>query len=131
MITVTAGQIPVESTIKSIRHPEAGAVMSYLGTVRSYLEGKRSKGLSFEVADGDMRRDLEGVEGEALQRFDIREIAIVHRTGSFQVGDDILLIAISAGHRGPAFDACACIIDRIKDLHEVWKREEVEGADDR
>ncbi len=127
MITVTSDQIPVEATVRSVRHPDAGALMSYLGTVRSYLEGKRSKGLAFEVADSEMRRELGEVEGEASRRFDIREIAIVHRTGSFQVGDDILLIAISAGHRGPAFDACAFIIDRIKELHEVWKREEVEG----
>lgn len=125
MVTVTADAIPVERTIASLRHPDCGAVISYLGTVRSYLEGKESRGLSFEVEDSEMLSCLRDIEGNTLQRFEVRDIAMVHRTGSFAVGDDILLIAISAGHRGPAFEACAFIIDRIKELHDIWKREEL------
>jgi molybdopterin synthase catalytic subunit len=126
MITVTKNKIPVEETINSLRSPDCGAVMSYLGTVRSYLDGKQSKGLSFEVPDDEMYRSLEAVAAEAVKEFDIKDVAVVHRTGSFATGDAILLIAISSGHRGPAFEACAYIIDRIKELHEVWKREELE-----
>lgn len=125
MIKVTSENIPVEETTNSLRSPDCGAVISYLGTVRSYLEGKQSKGLSFEVKDSVMQQSLEAVETEALQKFEVDKIAIVHRTGSFAVGDDILLIAISAGHRGPSFDACKYIIDRIKELHDIWKREEL------
>ncbi|PIU57405.1 MAG: molybdopterin biosynthesis protein MoeE [Chloroflexi bacterium CG07_land_8_20_14_0_80_51_10] len=123
MIQITSGEIATEKTIDSLRHPDIGAVMSYLGTVRSFLEGKRSQGLAFEVEDSTMQKSLEEVESEAKQRFDVQEIAIVHRTGSFAVGESILLIAISSAHRGPALDACRYIIDRIKDLHESWKRE--------
>ncbi len=126
MITITKNEISIEETINSLRSPECGAVMSYLGTVRSYLEGKQSKGLSFEVSDDEMHQSLETVAGEAVKEFDIRNVAVVHRTGSFAVGDDILLIVINAGHRGPAFEACAYVIDQIKELHEVWKREELE-----
>lgn len=127
MIKVTSENIPVEETINSLRSPDCGAVISYLGTVRSYLEGQQSKGLSFEVEDSVMQQSLETVEAEALQKFEISKTVIVHRTGSFAVGDDILLIAISSGHRGPAFDACKYIIDRIKELHDTWKREELES----
>jgi len=74
-----------------------------------------------------VQESLEKIESQALQKFDVRQIAIVHRTGSFDVGDDILLIAISAGHRGPAFEACMHIIDLIKELHDEWKREELES----
>ncbi len=127
MIKVTSESIPVEETINSLRSPDCGAVISYLGTVRSYIEGKQSKGLSFEIEDSVMQQSLEAVEAEAIQKFAINKIAIVHRTGSFAVEDDILLIAISSGHRGPAFDACKYIIDRIKELHDAWKREELES----
>jgi len=127
MITITSGPIPVEKTINPLRHPDCGAVISYLGTVRSYLDGQQSKGLSFEVADAEMKTALEVVESEITGGFDIRELTIVHRTGSFEVGDEILLIAISAGHRGPAFEACLAAIDRIKELHEAWKQEELVG----
>ncbi|NQT74079.1 MAG: molybdenum cofactor biosynthesis protein MoaE [Chloroflexi bacterium] len=127
MVKVISENIPVEETINSLRSPDCGAVISYLGTVRSYLEGKQSKGLSFEIEDSVMQQSLEAVEAEAVKKFAISKIAIVHRTGSFAVEDDILLIAISSGHRGPAFDACKYIIDRIKELHDAWKREELES----
>ncbi len=125
MIKIIAENIPVEETVNSLRNPDCGAVISYLGTVRSYLDGKQSKGLSFEASDDEMRRSLEAVASEAINEFDIKDVAIVHRTGAFSVGDDILLIAISAGHRGLAFDACRHMIDRIKELHDGWKREEL------
>lgn len=123
MVQVMREEIDIEGTMASLRHPDVGAVISYLGTVRSYLEGKKSQGLSFEVADVEMKASLEQLEAEVLTVFDIKEIAIVHRTGSFAVGDSILLIAISSGHRGPAFDACKHIIDRIKEFHDTWKKE--------
>ncbi len=125
MITVTRDQIPIDKTISSLRDRDCGAVISYLGTVRSYLEGKQSRGLSFEVTDDVMKESLEKLEDELLKKFDIKQLAMVHRTGAFDVGDDILLIAISAGHRGPAFESCAWLIDRIKELHEAWKVEEL------
>ena len=125
MIKVMSEDIPVEATLNSLRDPDCGAVMSYLGTVRSYLDGKQSMGLSFEVEDSIMQESLQKVESEALHKFEVKQISIVHRTGSFAVGDEILFIAISAGHRGPAFDACRYLIDRIKELHAVWKREKL------
>ena len=128
MIRVTSGGIATEEIINSLRDPDCGAVISYLGTVRSFLEGQRSKGLVFDVGNSIMQESLERVEFETRQKFDVQKIAIVHRTGSFAVGDDILLIAISSAHRGPAFDACKYIIDRIKSLHELWKREELEES---
>ncbi len=127
MITVTRNEIPVEKTINSLRSPECGAIVSYLGIVRNYLDDKQSKGLSFEIEDAVMRESLQKVEAETLRKFDVNRVAIVHRTGSFDISDNILLVAISAGHRGPAFDACRYIIDHIKELHEVWKREEMAG----
>ncbi|MDY6911170.1 MAG: molybdenum cofactor biosynthesis protein MoaE [Chloroflexota bacterium] len=123
MIQITSGEIITKKVVDSLKSPDIGAVISYLGTVRSFLEGKQSQGLSFEVKDEIMYQSLDEVAAGARQKFEVREIAIVHRTGSFAVGDDILLIAISSAHRGPAFDACKYIIDRIKDLHESWKRE--------
>lgn len=125
MITVTSGEIQVEEMINSLRDPDCGAVISYLGTVRSYLEGKQSRGLSFIVTDEAMKQSLEQLEYQLLEQFDVKRLAMVHRIGSFDIGDDILFIAISAGHRGPAFESCAWLIDRIKELHDVWKQEEL------
>ena len=127
MIRIIKSEIPVDEIISALKNPDIGAVISYLGTVRSFLGGKQSMGLSFEVEDEIMYQSLDEVAAGARQKFEVRDIAIVHRTGSFAVGDDILLIAISSAHRGPAFEACKHIIDRIKDLHESWKREDLAG----
>lgn len=125
MIRVIEGEIPIEETIKSLRDPKSGAILSYLGTVCEFAEGRASQGLAFKVEEAVMQEALEGVRTEALQKFDLTEVSIVHRTGSFAVGDSILLIAIGSVHRGPALRACEYIIDRIKDLHESWKREKL------
>lgn len=125
MVKVTPNQIPIEDIITSLREPDCGAVISYLGTVRSFVEGRPTRGLSFDVDDRTMQTKLEEVTESARSQFAITECAIVHRTGSFEVGDDILLIAISSAHRGPAFDACLHAIDRIKELHDVWKHEDL------
>jgi molybdopterin synthase catalytic subunit len=59
----------------------------------------------------------------AISAFDVEDVAIIHRTGFLRLSDNILLVAVSASHRGAAFDACQRIIDEIKTLHESWARE--------
>ncbi len=124
MVRLTADPIPLVEVVNALRSPESGAVVAYLGTVRASVEGRPVEQLKFEVADSVLQKGLEEIEAEARRQFELREIFLVHRTGTLRVGEDILLVAISAAHRGPAFDACQYIIERIKELHSGWKREE-------
>jgi molybdopterin synthase catalytic subunit len=66
---------------------------------------------------------LEEIERITLQRFDIQDVAIIHRVGFLGISENILMIAVSAAHREPAFNACRSIIDDIKDLHKSWGKE--------
>lgn len=124
MVRLTASPIPIAEVVNALRNPESGAVVAYLGTVRTSVEGRLVRWLKFEVADSVLQKELEEIEAEARRRFELREIFLVHRTGTLMIGEDILLVAISAAHRGPAFDACQYIIERIKELHARWRREE-------
>jgi len=124
MVRLTANPIPLAEAINSIRSPESGAVVAYLGVVRSSAGGQPVQKLNFEVADSTLQRELEKIEAEARRRFELQDIFLTHRTGTLRVGEDILLVVISAAHRGPAFDACQYIIERVKELHSRWKREE-------
>ena len=124
MVRLTADPIPLAEVVNALRSPESAAVVAYLGTVRASVEGRPVERLKFEVADSVLQKGLEEIEAEARRRFELREIFLMHRTGTLRVGEDILLVAISAAHRGPAFDACQYIIERIKKLHAGWKREE-------
>ena len=64
---------------------------------------------------------LEEIRDKAIDRFEIEDVAIIHRVGFLPISENILLVAVSASHRGPAFDACRSIIDDIKTLHKSWK----------
>lgn len=99
--------------------PKIGAIAIYLGTVREFPGGL---GLEFED-DNHAVRKLEEIEKRAINRFDVEDVAIIHRVGFLGISENILLVAVSASHRGPALDACRSIIDEIKDVHKSWRKE--------
>ena len=101
----------------------AGAYASFEGWVRDHNDGRAVQGLFYEsyraLAESEGERILE----EAMQRFAITHAACVHRTGELNIGDLAVWVGVSAGHRGPAFDACRWIIDEVKSRVPIWKRE--------
>ncbi len=68
-------------------------------------------------------QELDKIEKEALERFNIRSLDVIHRTGTLSVGDNILLIVCGAPHRKDAFAACEYMIDELKERVHVWKKE--------
>jgi molybdopterin synthase catalytic subunit len=60
---------------------------------------------------------------EALSRYSVREVTIVHRLGRLQIGETSVLIVVASAHRGPAFDACRWLIDTLKRTVPIWKKE--------
>jgi molybdopterin synthase catalytic subunit len=120
MIEIRREDFSIDEVIKRLKSPQIGAIVIYLGTVREgQIEGL---GLKFEN-DKDAAQKLAEIREAAINRFDIEDVAIIHRTGLLNVTEKILLIAVSAVHRWAAFDACQFIIDGIKELHKSWKRE--------
>ncbi|MDY7019362.1 MAG: molybdenum cofactor biosynthesis protein MoaE [Chloroflexota bacterium] len=119
MIELRRDDFSVDEIIKRMKSPRIGAIVTYLGTVREFPEGN---GLEFEPDKNSVQK-LEDLEQRALDRFDIEDILIIHRVGLLFVSENILLIAVSASHREPAFNACKYIINDIKDFHELWTRE--------
>jgi molybdopterin synthase catalytic subunit len=116
MIEIRREDFSVDEIIKKMKAPEIGALSIYLGVVREFPEGV---GLEFPGDDQAARR-LREIEERAISRFDVEDVAIVHRAGFLDVSENILLVAVSASHRGPAFNACQSIVDDIKDLHKSW-----------
>jgi molybdopterin synthase catalytic subunit len=78
--------------------------------------------LEFED-DKNAVQKLKEIEKRALDSFDIEDVAVIHRVGFLGVSENILLVAVSASHREPAFDALGSIINEIKDFHKSWKGE--------
>jgi molybdopterin synthase catalytic subunit len=66
---------------------------------------------------------LAEIGSEARERWDIGDMAIIHRTGRLEIGETSVLIAVASPHRAAAFEACRFAIERIKDSVPIWKRE--------
>ncbi len=119
MIEVRREDFSIDEITKKMKDPKIGAISIYLGTVREFPSGN---GLEFED-DNHAVRKLEEIEKRAIDRFDVEDVAIIHRVGFLGISANILLVAVSASHREPAFDACRSIIDDIKDFHKSWRKE--------
>ena len=79
--------------------------------------------MSIEVYEDMARTQLEAIVGEAEDRFDVDRVEVVHRYGDLAVGDNIVFIGVSAGHRDEGFEACRYIIDELKKRVPIWKKE--------
>lgn len=119
MIEIRREDFDIDEIIKKMHSPKIGAISIYLGTVREFPNGI---GLEFED-DNRAVQKLKEIEKIAMDRFDIEDISIIHRSGFLGISENILLIAVSTPHREPAFVACRSIIDEIKDLHKSWGKE--------
>lgn len=101
----------------------AGAYASFEGWVRDHHGGRAVEGLHYEAYAALAETEGERIVQEALQRFEIVDAACVHRTGSLALGELAVWVGVSAGHRGPAFEACRWIIDEVKARVPIWKHE--------
>jgi molybdopterin synthase catalytic subunit len=119
MIEIRREDFCVDEIIKNMKAPKIGALSIYLGTVREFPEGV---GLEFEDNDQAAQR-LEQIRERAINRFDVEDVAIMHRVGFLGISENIVLVAVSAPHRESAFSACRSIIDDIKDFHKSWRKE--------
>ncbi|MEQ1804659.1 MAG: molybdenum cofactor biosynthesis protein MoaE [Burkholderiaceae bacterium] len=100
-----------------------GAVASFIGTVRDRNDGSGVSLMELEHYPGMTERAIEAMIDVAFQRFDIRGARVVHRIGVLQPLDQIVLVAVSSGHRGQAFQACEFLMDYLKTQAPFWKKE--------
>jgi molybdopterin synthase catalytic subunit len=123
MIRVTRDDFSVDEELKRIKKPSVGGLVIFVGTVRDESEAGRVERMEIEVYPEMAERQLAIIRGEALEKFGVDNVLVVHRYGDLKVGDNIVLVAVSAGHREAAFDACEYVIDELKKRVPIWKRE--------
>ena len=100
-----------------------GAVVLFVGVVRDFSEGHGVTKILFEHFPGMAEAKLAELGAEAVRRFGLVDLAVVHRFGELEPGDDIVLIAAAAAHRAEAFQACSWCIDELKQIVPIWKKE--------
>jgi len=123
VIQITGEDFDPGAFIEGARKRGTGAVVSFLGIVRD--DGIER--MEVEAFEEVARSDLSVIAGEAMEKFQVQHVDIIHRVGSLRVGENIVLIVVGAGHRKAAFLACEYIIDRIKEYVPIWKKEYANG----
>jgi len=102
---------------------DVGAVVSFIGQVRDVNEGDEVSQLTLEHYPGMTEKSLEAIITQAKTRWNIMDVLIIHRVGTLQPSDQIVLVAVSGGHRGEAFAACEFVMDYLKTEAPFWKKE--------
>lgn len=126
---ITHSPIDLQELVEFVADPTAGATTTFLGTTRNTNEGRRVIRLEYECYPGMAEKEMHKIAAAALARWPIVKIAMVHRVGRVDIGETSVAIAVSAGHRHAAFEACHYAIDRLKETVPIWKKELYEGGE--
>jgi molybdopterin synthase catalytic subunit len=128
MVRLQNGPIDVAALAAEVRGDGDGAVSSFLGTVRNVNAGRRVLFLEYEAYAPMAEQEMERIAAEAIARFGVSRVGIVHRLGRLDVGEASVVIAVASPHRAAALDACRFVIDTLKRTVPIWKREHFEGG---
>jgi molybdopterin synthase catalytic subunit len=127
---LTQGPVNLTSVVVEVVDERAGAIATFLGTVRAQSRGRDVIALEYEAYE-EMAEDVMAEIAEELQtRYDLCKIAISHRLGRVEVGETSVAIAVSAPHRQDALAACADAIEALKARVPLWKKELYEGGEE-
>jgi len=115
--------VGVEIANLRLARKDTGAVVSFVGQVRDLNEGDQVSQLTLEHYPGMTEKALEAIVSQAKSRWNIFDALVIHRVGTMQPTDQIVLVAVSGAHRGEAFSACEFIMDYLKTEAPFWKKE--------
>jgi len=123
MIEITEKPISPELVVNKVKTDSSGCVVTYVGLIRDYSQGKQVLSVEYEDTEGTAEKRLQELASEIGQRWQLNNLAICHRIGKLKVGEINLVVAIAAAHRQEGFAACQYAIDRFKEIMPTKKKE--------
>ena len=127
---VTAEPLSLEAVVDEVTDETAGAVATFLGTVRRESRGRTVRYLEYEAYVEMAENVMAQIAAELERRYDLWSVAIHHRVGRVAIGEASVAIAVSAPHRQDALAACKDAIDTLKQTVPLWKKEVYEGGEE-
>ena len=130
-VTVQTADFNLADEVEALRKNDTrvGAVCTFTGTVRDRNDGLNVSSMALEHYPGMTEKAIEAMIDEAVNRFDIFAVRIIHRVGLLQPLDQVVMVAVTSAHRGESFKACEFLMDYLKTQAPFWKKEETpEGA---
>jgi molybdopterin synthase catalytic subunit len=125
LIRVQTEPFDTGDVLDALRGDDArvGAIACFVGLVRDLNDASAVSSMTLEHYPGMTERALEAIAQEALERWDVLDLAVIHRVGRLVPTDPIVLVAVTSAHRGDAFDACEFVMDYLKTRAPFWKKE--------
>ena len=130
-VRIQAGDFDLSAELAQLRaaNPRVGAIVSFVGTVRDLNEGASVAEMELEHYAGMTEQSISAIIDQAKQRWPVYGALVIHRIGPLKPMEQIVLVAVTAAHRGEAFAACEFIIDYLKTEAPFWKKEQTpDGA---
>ena len=128
-IALVRKPIDVAALQDEIKSTSDGAVCVFDGIVRDNTRGRETLHLDYEAYEEMALTQMQELAQQAVAKFGVRDVTLVHRLGRLMVGETSVLIVVASTHRGPAFEACRWLIDTLKKQVPIWKKEQfVDGA---
>lgn len=115
--------IVVEEVTNKVARREAGAITTFIGTVREITKGKRTLHLEYEAYKPMAVNQLTRIGEEINRKWPDAKVAITHRVGRLEIMDIAVVIVVSSPHRKVAYEANEYAIERIKRIVPIWKKE--------
>ena len=122
-IKITTERLDLQECYNFVTDDVCGGISAFIGTVRNDTQGKEVIQLDFSTYKPMAIKEMQKIANLALDKFDIKKIAIHHAEGMLQIGEIPVIITASAKHRKAAFEACEFAIDILKETVPIWKKE--------
>lgn len=126
---ITNKPIDIQTVVDQVIDPHAGAVNTFIGTVRELTHGKRTLFLEYEAYQAMAEKKLSEIGDEIQRKWPDSRVAIKHRIGRLEISDIAVVIAVSTPHRSAAIEASRFAIERIKEIVPIWKKEHWEDGE--
>ena len=122
--------LSLDAAVEEVRRDEAGAIATFVGTVRVESRGRRVRWLDYEAYPDMAENVMAQIAAQLRERYDLCEVAMHHRVGRVEIGEPSVVVAVSAPHRADALAACRDAIDTLKETVPLWKKEVYEGGEE-
>lgn len=123
LIRVTESVLDPGEAVAAVERSAAGAVNLFFGNVRQTNLGRAVDHLYYDAYPSMAEKVLRELAEEAIERYGLEDVAILHRTGRLAIGDTSLIVGVSHGHRKEAFGAGLWLVDELKRRVPIWKKE--------
>lgn len=121
--------LSVDEVVGAVRHPRAGGIATFIGVVRELDHGHGVAALDY-TCHPSATQVLRDIAEWLATGADVIRVAAVHRVGHLEIGDLAVVVAVSAAHRGTAFEVCRELVDTLKTSVPIWKHQVFDDGSD-